>query len=164
MIVRLLPIVAARLTGTTLGQAGHEEHEEARMSTGSGTARQRAATALAGATALVVLLGGCAAGDRAIIGQSEDAEVGTVTLQSDASTAEVEPICVGDLPEDFTACAGAPQNLGAVELDETRKATLAVPLEVATGGYRVLVDGEPLPGLDGILNERNQVLRVPEAA
>lgn len=31
------------------------------------------------------------------------------------------------------------------------------------GGYRVRVNGEPLPRLEGVLEDRNQVLRFPPA-
>ena len=36
-----------------------------------------------------------------------------------------------------------------------------MPAEVASGGYRVRVDGAPLSGLDGTLGEQYQVFRVP---
>lgn len=110
---------------------------------------------------LVVALAGCGDDDRAIVGQSDTADVGEVVLTSDDSTDSVEPLCVGDIPEDLTACAGAPANLGQVELDQTLKATLVVPLEVATSGYRVRLNDEPLPQLGDVIEERNQVLQFP---
>lgn len=110
-----------------------------------------------------MVLAGCAGGDRAVIGQSGSEEVGEVILTSDDSTDTVEALCVSDIPEDLTACPGAPANLGSVEIDQTLKATLVVPQEVAAGGYRVRVNGEPLPRLEGVLEDRNQVLRFPPA-
>lgn len=114
--------------------------------------------------ALTAVLAGCGSDDEAIIGQSDSEEVGTVTLKSDDSTASVEPLCVDDIPEDLTTCPGAPANLGQIELDETRKAIVVVPREVATGGYRLRVNGEPLPELGGVINELNQVVRIPPPA
>lgn len=35
-----------------------------------------------------------------------------------------------------------------------------MPADVATGGYRIRVDGAPLPGLDGVLDDRYQVFRI----
>ncbi len=87
-----------------------------------------------------------------------------VTLQSDDSTATVPPVCVEDIPEDLSACAGAPANLGKVELDETRKVTLQLPTEVSSGGYRLRVNGKPLPGMDGVMNDKAQPFQIPPAA
>jgi hypothetical protein len=58
----------------------------------------------------------------------------------------------------------APENLGEVELNRTRSATLLVPQEVAEGGYRVRVNGEPLPQHEGVLNELDQIVRIPVPA
>lgn len=113
------------------------------------------------ALALTALLGACGGDEEAVIGSPDAPEVGEVTVQSDESTASVPPLCVGDIPEDLTACPGAPDNLGQVELDETRKAVVVVPLEVSTAGYRVRVNGQPAPGLDEVINERNAQLIVP---
>lgn len=109
----------------------------------------------------VVVLTGCGGGGAAIVGQAGDEEVGEVVLRSDDSTASVEPLCVSDIPDDLTTCPGAPGNLGEVELNRTRTATLLVSREVADGGYRVRANGEPLPQHEGILNELNPVLRIP---
>lgn len=122
---------------------------------------RQAAVQVAAALALTALLGGCGDDEEAIIGSPGAPEVGAVTVQSDQSTASVPPLCVGDIPEDLTACPGAPANLGQVELDETRKATVLVPLEVSTAGYRVRLNGVPAPGLDDVINERNVQLRIP---
>ena len=113
------------------------------------------------AAALTGALTGCSSGGAGIEGPAGPEEAGEVTLVSDDSRATVPPLCVEDIPEDLTTCAGAPANLGQVELDETRKATLQVPTEVATGGYRVRANGTQLPGLDGVLNDASQPLQIP---
>lgn len=116
------------------------------------------------AVLLAALCAGCGGSDVAPVGEPVVEEVGVVTVVSDDSRATVEPLCVGELPEDFTTCAGAPANLGEVELDQTRKATVNVPTEVAQGGYRLRVNGTPLPEHAGVLEEISQVVRMPVVA
>ena len=125
--------------------------------------RRRCARAVA-AAGLALILVACGSDDPGIAGPGGPEEAGEVTLQSDDSTATVEPLCVEDIPEDLTTCPGAPANLGEVELDETRKATLVVPTEVATGGYRVRINGDPAEGLTGVLNDKSVQVRVPVEA
>ena len=115
------------------------------------------------AAALMGAVTGCSSDGAGLEGPAGPEEAGEVTLVSDDSRATVPPLCVEDIPEDLTTCAGAPANLGEVELDETRKATLQVPTEVASGGYRVTANGAELPQLDGVLNDASQQLRIPEA-
>lgn len=122
--------------------------------------RARRLTTVTAAVAAVVLVG-CGGEDAVVVGAADSEDVGEVVLRSDESTASVEPVCVADIPEDLTACPGAPQNVGLVELNRTRTATLLVPQDVASGGYRVRVNGEPLPQHDGVLEDLNQVLRIP---
>ena len=113
------------------------------------------------AAVTAAVIAGCGGQDRAIVGQSAGEEVGELTLRSDDSTAAVKALCVSDVPDDLTTCPGAPEHLGEVELNRTRTATLLVPQEVAAGGYRVRVNGEPLARHDGVLDDLNQVLRIP---
>lgn len=89
------------------------------------------------AVLLAALCAGCGGRDVAPVGEPVVQDVGAVTVVSDDSRATVEPLCVGELPEDYTSCAGAPANLGQVELDETRKATVNVPTKVAQGGAAI---------------------------
>ena len=119
---------------------------------------------VAAGAALAAALAACSSGGAGIEGPGGPEEAGEVTLVSDDSRATVEPLCVEDIPEDLTTCPGAPANLGQVELDETRSATLQVPTEVATGGYRVRVNGEPLATLEGVLNDASQKVRIPPEA
>lgn len=110
----------------------------------------------------VLVLSACSGASDSVPGVEPDStERLEVTLQSDDSTSTVAPVCVEDIPEDLTACAGAPQNLGKVELDDTRKATLQVSSAVSTGGYRVRVNGRPVPGAEGVLNDKVQPFQVP---
>lgn len=125
--------------------------------------RKQCARALA-AAGLVAGLVACGSGDGGNAGSGGAEVVGEVTLQSDDSTATVEPLCVEDIPEDLTTCPGAPANLGQVELDQTRKATLVVPTEVSTGGYRVRINGQSADGLGGVLNDASVQVRVPVEA
>lgn len=113
---------------------------------------------------LVVLLSGCGSEDAGVAGPAGPEEAGKVTLQSDDSTATVGPLCVEDIPEDLTTCADAPENLGQIELDETRKATLVVPAEVATGGFRVRINDEVPRDLEGVLEDRPLAVQVPAEA
>lgn len=108
-----------------------------------------------------VVLTACGTGDAGVIGSGGAEDVGEITMVSDESRATVPPLCVGDIPEDLTICAGAPDNLGQVELDQTRKATLQVPREVATGGYRVQVNGQSVETLEGVLNDQSLQVRIP---
>lgn len=129
--------------------------------------RRRNALRLGSAAAALSLVTACAADDPATgsPGVDTDAtETLELTLTSDDSSATVGPLCVGDIPEDLTACPDAPQNLGQVQLDETRKATLQVPQSLVTGGYRVRVNGSPPPGLEGVLEEKVQQIRIPVEA
>lgn len=91
-------------------------------------------------------------------------EIGEVTLVSDDSQATVPPVCVEDIPDDLTTCPGAPANLGQVELDETRKATLQLPTVLVESGYRLRVNGSPLPGQEDVLTDQVEPFRVPEEA
>lgn len=116
------------------------------------------------AVALAALGAGCGGSEAAPVGEPVVEDVGVVTVVSDDSRATVEPLCVGELPEDFTTCAGAPADLGEIELDETRKATVDVPTEVAQGGYRLRVNGTELPEYAGVLEELSQVVRIPVVA
>lgn len=116
----------------------------------------------AGGAAAVLLLTGCGSNDPAIIGSGGTEAAATITVISDDSRATVEPVCMGDIPADLTTCAGAPVNVGQVELDETRKAALEVPAEVATGGYRVRVHGEPTDQVQGVVEEQYLTVRIPE--
>lgn len=113
------------------------------------------------AVLLAALCAGCGGRDVAPVGEPVVQDVGAVTVVSDDSRATVEPLCVGELPEDYTSCAGAPANLGQVELDETRKATVNVPTKVAQGGYRLRVNGTELPEHAGVLEDISRVVRVP---
>lgn len=113
---------------------------------------------------LAALCGGCGGSDVAPVGEPVVQDVGVVTVVSDDSRATVEPLCVGELPEDYTTCAGAPANLGEVVLDDTRKATVNVPMEVAEGGYRLRVNGTELPEYAGVLGDISQPVRIPVVA
>ena len=110
----------------------------------------------------VVGLSGCSGVSDSVPGAEPDStESLEVTLKSDDSTSTVAPVCVEDSPEDLTACAGAPQNIGKVELDGTRKATLQLSSEVSSGGYRLRVNGRPVPGAEGVLNDKVQPFQIP---
>lgn len=111
--------------------------------------------------ALAATLVACGGGDEAVIGDEETPAIGDVTLQSGDSTATVPPLCVGEIPEDLTTCPDAPENLGQVELDETGTATVVVPIEVTTSGFRLRLNGEPLDQQAGTLTERNVNLQIP---
>lgn len=114
------------------------------------------------AAGLLLFASGCGGVSDTVPGSEPNgAEVLEVTLQSDDSTSTVAPVCVEDIPEDLTTCAGAPQNLGKVELDETRKTTVQLPAAVSEGGYRLRVNGIPLRGMDGVLNDKVQPFQVP---
>lgn len=113
------------------------------------------------AAALLVVVSGCGGTSDSVPGsEPAGADALEVTLHSDDSTSTVAPVCVGDIPDDLTACAGAPQNLGKVELDQTRKATVQLPAAVSEGGYRLRVNGSPLPGMDGVLNDKAEPFQV----
>ena len=116
--------------------------------------------ATAAVACMLVLATGCGAPNSGL-GSEPGGDVLEVTLLSDDSRSTVAPVCIEDIPEDLTACAGAPQNLGKVELDETRKATLQLPTAVSEGGYRLRVNGSPLPRMEGVLNDKVQPFRVP---
>lgn len=116
----------------------------------------------AAAVAAVMAVSGCSGASDSVPGRGQDGAAALeVTLQSDDSTATVAPVCVEDIPADLAACAEAPKNLGKVELDETRKATVQLPAAVSEGGYRLRVNGSPLPGMDGVLNDRAQPFQIP---
>ena len=121
-------------------------------------------TAITTAVLLASAVVGCSSDDPAVIGPGGSEETGRLTLVSDDSRATVPPVCVGDIPADITSCAGAPAHLGRVELDATRKATLQVPSDVASGGYRVRVNGQPLPDGATVLEDQSQQLRIPVEA
>jgi len=123
--------------------------------------RHRWVTAAA-ALSLSAVLAGCGqdeVGSTAPVGVGS--ELGEVTLVSDDSQATVPPVCVEDIPEDLTTCAGAPANLGQVELDDTRKATLQLPTALVESGYRLRINGSPLPGLEDVLTDAVEPFRVP---
>jgi hypothetical protein len=127
------------------------------------------ATSTIGGTAVIagMLLAGSACGGAsdAVPGSEPDGAASLeVTLQSDDSTSTVGPVCVEDIPEDLASCAAAPQNLGKVELDQTRKVTVQLPASVSEGGYRLRVNGAPLAGMEGVLNDKAQPFQIPEAA
>jgi len=128
--------------------------------------RHRWATAAA-ALSLSAVLTGCGQDDVGTAGPANDvtvdvgSEFGEVTLVSDDSQATVPPVCVEDIPEDLTTCPGAPANLGQVELDQTRKATLQLPTELVESGYRLRLNGSPLPGLEDVLTDAVEPFRVP---
>lgn len=107
----------------------------------------------------VPLLTGCVGG-----GDVGDPDLGPVTLKSGDSTATVEPLCVGDLPDDLADCQGAePDDVGQVALDQTRKATLQVPADVAENGFRIrLNDTSSPPAMDGVLEDQSVAFRIPE--
>ena len=124
-------------------------------------AQPRRRAALLASSLLLGSLVACGDDPAGIAGPGGGEEAGRITVVSDDSRATVEPLCVEDIPEDLTTCAGAPANLGKVELDETRKATLEVPAEVAGGGYRVRLNGEAPEQLDGVLEDQVTQVRVP---
>lgn len=76
----------------------------------------------------------------------EVGEVGEVMVTSGDAVVTRPPVCTGDIPEDITACAAAPQNVGTLPLSPTRKLAVTVPREVAQGGWRLRVDGKVLYG------------------
>ena len=126
------------------------------------TRRRDAARTSLPVTVVLALVTGCSAGTpEAAEGAAGALEV---TVVSDASRATVPPVCVGDIPEDLTACPGAPENLGQLELDETRKVTVQVPAEVAESGYRVRVNGAAPAGLAEVLEDQSQPVQVSAAA
>jgi hypothetical protein len=96
----------------------------------------RTTNTIVAAAPLVVASGFGGTSDSVLGSEPAGADALEVTLQSDDSTSTVAPVCVGDIHEDLTACAGAPQNLAKVELDQTRKATVQLPAAVSEGGYR----------------------------
>ncbi len=130
------------------------------------TTQARVGYRFGAAVLATALLAACAAsvGDTVPGPEPPGSDAREMTLVSDDSTATVPPVCVEDIPEDLTACGGAPANIGKVELDETRKLTLQLPAEVSTGGYRLRVNGDPLPGMDGVLTDKVQPFQIPPAA
>jgi hypothetical protein len=119
---------------------------------------------LVGVLLLLLSLNGCGSDDPAVVGEGAPSDGASLTLVSDDSRAVVKPLCVGHIPPDLTTCPDAPANLGLVELDQTRKATLVVPAEVATGGYRVRLNGVAAEGLAEVVNEQSLQLRIPADA
>jgi hypothetical protein len=117
-------------------------------------ARRRAVTALVGLAA-----SGCAGSSG-----MDDAAPAEVTVVSDDSRATVPPLCVEDIPQDLTTCENAPENLGELELDETRKVTVQVPAVIASSGYRVRVNGQAPPGLTDVVEDQAQPLQIPASA
>ncbi len=116
------------------------------------------------AAAGMAVVTGCAGDEPALVGAPLPNEVAQVTVVSDDSTATIDATCVGDVPTepfDPTDCDGTPETVGAVELDQTRKAALQLPAEVASGGYRLTVNGAPLPRLERVLGEQYLPFRVP---
>lgn len=98
-------------------------------------------------------------GEIAVSG-GEDA--GEVTLISDDSVATVPPVCVGDIPEDLTACAGAPANLGEVELTASLTAAVTVPRDLATSGYELRINGVVPPTIEPFINDLTVSFQVPQ--
>ena len=113
------------------------------------------------AAAVVALAAGCGGEQAAVVGPPVADDIGEVTVVSDDSRATVGAACMGDLPDDLTDCHGSREALGELELDATRKAAVEIPAGVASGGYRLRVNGEPLPGLDRVLGDQYQPFRVP---
>lgn len=123
--------------------------------------RQRRLRAALSAATLVVVSAGCAGEQAAPVGGPVEEEVADLTVVSDDQQVTTGAACIADLPDDLSDCADPQDAVARIELDQTRKGALVVPAEVASGGYRVRVDGAPLPELDGTLGEQYQVFRVP---
>ena len=116
---------------------------------------------VAGVTTLVVLSVGCGAEQAAVVGAPVTDEVADLTVVSDDRQVTTGAVCIADIPDDPTDCPGYEDALARIELDRTRKGALVVPADVAAGGYRLRVDGAPLPDLDRVLDDQYQVFRVP---
>ena len=116
----------------------------------------------AAGVAVLLVLGVGGGGDRAaVVGAPVTEDVADLTVVSDDRRVTTGAVCVADIPYELSDCPGYERSLGRIELDETRKGALVVPADVASGGYRVRVNGAPLPGLDGVSGEQHQVFRIP---
>ena len=115
------------------------------------------------ALVLALALTGCGGADN-YTGADPTPEVGEVTVVSDDSQATTDALCTGDLPDDYTTCPDAPANLGRLELDDSRHLGITVPGDVAAGGWRVRINGEPVSSVPQPINEPYQPLVVPPAA
>lgn len=89
-------------------------------------------------------------------------DIGEVTLISGDSRATVPPVCVGDIPEDLTTCAGAPANLGEVELTASRTAAVQVPSNLANSGYDLTINGVVPPTVGSFVTDLTANFQVPE--
>lgn len=112
---------------------------------------------------LTLTLSGCGGADR-YTGADPTPEVGEVTVVSDDGKATTDALCTGDLPDDYTTCPDAPANLGQLQLDDSRHIGITVPSDVAAGGWRVRINGEPVRAVPQPINEPYQPLIVPPAA
>ena len=124
---------------------------------------QRWLRAVACVVTLVAVGVGCGGGEAALVGAPVTEEVADLTVVSDDQRVTTGAVCVAELPDDLSDCPGYRDALARIELDETRKGALVVPADVASGGYRVRIDGAPLPELAGTLGEQYQVFRIPVA-
>lgn len=116
---------------------------------------------LAVAVVAAASLAGCGGERTALVGAPVTDEVAEVTVVSDDSRATEGAVCIADIPDDRADCPGFRDGVGEVELDETRKGAVVVPPDIASGGYRLRINGTPPAGLDEVLDEQYQVFRVP---
>lgn len=122
---------------------------------------QRWVRSAAGAATLVVMSVGCGGEPAALVGAPVSDEVADLTVVSDDRRVTTGAACIAEIPDDLSDCPGSRDTIASIELDETRKGALIVPADIATGGYRLRVDGAPLPGSDGVLDDQYQVFRIP---
>lgn len=123
----------------------------------------RAAVLVPAVLMLALPLAGCGDTDR-YTGADPTPEVGEVTVVSDDSKVTTRPLCTGDIPDDYTTCPDAPANLGQLELDDSRHIGITVPSDVAAGGWRVRINGQPVSTVPQPINEPYQPLVIPPAA
>ncbi len=114
--------------------------------------------------ALVLCLAGCTGGAGSDVGTDPANDLGEVAVQSGDAEVRAAPVCTGDIPEDYTTCANAPQNVEQVRLAPSLVLTVSVPPDVAESGYRLLLDGRPVGGLDQPLTDTPQPVTVPQSA
>jgi hypothetical protein len=117
--------------------------------------------AAAGAATVVAVSVGCGSDQAALVGAPVTEQVADLTVVSDDRRVTTGAACIADIPDDVADCPGYRDALARIELDETRKGALIVPADVATGGYRIRIDGAPLSELDRILDDQYQVFRIP---
>lgn len=116
---------------------------------------------VAAVTTSVVLCAACGGEQAAVVGAPVSDEVADLTVVSDDQRVTAGAVCVADVPDDLSDCGGEEDVLASIELDPTRKGSLVVPADIASGGYRLEVGGAPLAGLDRVLDDQYQVFRVP---